>query len=387
MTTRSPPSPTVTEVASDWSASASPATKIRPRAPSCRSPSSPRRCSPRPSRGSAACTSLLRAPPRSVLGDRADHDRCPPTSRGSGPPSPWPSPGRARRRRRSRRAPRGSSANGPSVKTRSPVDRADDGGVARRVGEGVAGHVVAGLADRLVVVHPGLEVALVEVVTGGVDQVHVLHGVPLSREVVRDDDERPLAQMDIEPGGLLHRIPTLPWRTVLMLIVHNAALRGRSGRWSLTIGQRPLHFDPTRFRYDPRHPALDAEGNLVTEPFVDAHLHLCKVHTLDLVGEGPLTAYTRGTMGAAMDAIDGAAAVKTHQTEQAVDRARPIGADRVGPPRRPGGAGVRRRRPGGRADRGEGAARAEGGVRRVRRRAGRRLPPGRPAQGPRHRGS
>ncbi|WP_061299270.1 amidohydrolase family protein [Herbidospora cretacea] len=103
-----------------------------------------------------------------------------------------------------------------------------------------------------------------------------------------------------------------------MLTVHNAALRGRSGRWSLTIDRgrfTSIEPDPGT---TPATPALDAGGNLVTEPFVDAHLHLCKVHTLDLVGEGPLTAYTRGTMGAAMDAIDGAAAVKSHQTEEAV---------------------------------------------------------------------
>ncbi|WP_066372674.1 amidohydrolase family protein [Herbidospora mongoliensis] len=108
-----------------------------------------------------------------------------------------------------------------------------------------------------------------------------------------------------------------------MLIVRNAALRGRSGRWSLTVDQcRFTSIEPDSGT-TPATPAVDAGGGLVTEPFVDAHLHLCKVHTLDLAGEGPLRAYTRGTMGAAMDAIDGASAVKAHQTEEAVtERAR-----------------------------------------------------------------
>ncbi|GAB1820591.1 amidohydrolase family protein [Herbidospora sp. RD11066] len=108
-----------------------------------------------------------------------------------------------------------------------------------------------------------------------------------------------------------------------MLTVHNAALRGRSGRWSLTIERGRFTSINPDSGTTPATPALDAGGNLVTEPFVDAHLHLCKVHTLDLAGEGPLNSYTAGTMGAAMDAIDGAAAVKTHQTEEAVtERAR-----------------------------------------------------------------
>ncbi len=108
-----------------------------------------------------------------------------------------------------------------------------------------------------------------------------------------------------------------------MLIVHNAALRGRPGRWSLTAERGRITSIGPDSGTTPAAPALDAEGNLVTEPFVDAHLHLCKVHTLDLAGGGPLAAYTKGTMGAAMDAIDGASAVKAGQTEEAVtERAR-----------------------------------------------------------------
>jgi cytosine deaminase len=35
---------------------------------------------------------------------------------------------------------------------------------------------------------------------------------------------------------------------------------------------------------------IDAEGGLVTESFVDAHLHLDKVNTLDRVGDDAITA-------------------------------------------------------------------------------------------------
>ncbi|MDX6433044.1 MAG: hypothetical protein QOE54_5410 [Streptosporangiaceae bacterium] len=70
---------------------------------------------------------------------------------------------------------------------------------------------------------------------------------------------------------------------------------------------------------------IDADGALVTEPFADAHLHLCKVHTLDLAGATALADYTSGTMGAAMGAIEKAAEVKQSQTYEAViGRARSV---------------------------------------------------------------
>ncbi|TAM84941.1 MAG: cytosine deaminase [Jatrophihabitans sp.] len=55
-----------------------------------------------------------------------------------------------------------------------------------------------------------------------------------------------------------------------------------------------------------------AEGGLVTESFVNAHLHLDKVFTLDDAGEGALTAYTGGAMDAALDSIRYASAMKAH---------------------------------------------------------------------------
>ncbi len=55
---------------------------------------------------------------------------------------------------------------------------------------------------------------------------------------------------------------------------------------------------------------IDARGRLVTESFVNGHLHLCKVYTLDMVGQKALGAYHGESMGRAMTAIELASEVK-----------------------------------------------------------------------------
>lgn len=55
---------------------------------------------------------------------------------------------------------------------------------------------------------------------------------------------------------------------------------------------------------------IDADGRLVTESFVNGHLHLDKVYTLGMVGDEALLAYTSGSMGGAMTGIELARAVK-----------------------------------------------------------------------------
>jgi cytosine deaminase len=65
---------------------------------------------------------------------------------------------------------------------------------------------------------------------------------------------------------------------------------------------------------------VPADGGLVTEPFVDAHLHLDKVHTLPLIGDAALRAYTAGGMADSARGIELARAVKEHYT---VDRLLP----------------------------------------------------------------
>ena len=55
---------------------------------------------------------------------------------------------------------------------------------------------------------------------------------------------------------------------------------------------------------------IDASGNLVTESFVNTHLHLCKVYTLAMMDEEALKDYHGEGMGKAMTAIELAARVK-----------------------------------------------------------------------------
>ncbi len=63
---------------------------------------------------------------------------------------------------------------------------------------------------------------------------------------------------------------------------------------------------------------VDAAGNLVTESFVNTHLHLDKVFTLHRLGDAALAEYQSGDMGKAMSAIETAAAVKDGQDPEAM---------------------------------------------------------------------
>lgn len=63
-------------------------------------------------------------------------------------------------------------------------------------------------------------------------------------------------------------------------------------------------------RTGPDVDVVDAEGRLVTPTFVDGHLHLDKVFTLERAGEAALEAYTSGSMGGTAEAIERARAVK-----------------------------------------------------------------------------
>lgn len=60
---------------------------------------------------------------------------------------------------------------------------------------------------------------------------------------------------------------------------------------------------------------IDAAGNIVTESFVNPHLHLCKVYTLRMMDELALQDYHGGEMGRAMSAIELAARVKEKYDE------------------------------------------------------------------------
>lgn len=61
---------------------------------------------------------------------------------------------------------------------------------------------------------------------------------------------------------------------------------------------------------------IEARGNLVTESFVNPHLHLCKVYTRQMMDEGALTGYHAEGMGKAMTTIELAARVKEKYDEE-----------------------------------------------------------------------
>jgi cytosine deaminase len=93
------------------------------------------------------------------------------------------------------------------------------------------------------------------------------------------------------------------------LVVRNARLRGaRGGPVDIAIGDGRIqsvgaHGGAARLE-------VDAGGNLVTEAFVNPHLHLDKVFTLHRAGERALRAYQADAMGRAMRAIEEASRVK-----------------------------------------------------------------------------
>lgn len=60
---------------------------------------------------------------------------------------------------------------------------------------------------------------------------------------------------------------------------------------------------------------IDAKGNLVTESFVNGHLHLDKVYTLDRAGQKAIEEYNEGGMSNALSSIASAAEFKTQYAE------------------------------------------------------------------------
>ena len=60
---------------------------------------------------------------------------------------------------------------------------------------------------------------------------------------------------------------------------------------------------------------LDADGGLISESFINPHLHLCKVYTLQQIGEDTLRDYHGSNMANAMSAIEKASIVKESYKE------------------------------------------------------------------------
>src|SRR5215471_12399189 len=99
------------------------------------------------------------------------------------------------------------------------------------------------------------------------------------------------------------------------IAIHRARLRGDGDQLSdigicdgriATIGRRRDAGATTE---------IDARGNLVTESYVNPHLHLCKVWTLPMMEEDALAAYQGDSMARAMSGIELASKVKEKYAE------------------------------------------------------------------------
>ncbi|MBP1589038.1 MAG: amidohydrolase family protein [Kiritimatiellae bacterium] len=100
------------------------------------------------------------------------------------------------------------------------------------------------------------------------------------------------------------------------LLVKNAQLRRRNGKFNIAIEKGKIAKISARPLPGKAAKTIDAEGNLVTEPFVNTHLHLCKVYTLERMDALALNAYHGADMGGAMTAIELAARVKAEYNEK-----------------------------------------------------------------------
>ena len=99
------------------------------------------------------------------------------------------------------------------------------------------------------------------------------------------------------------------------ILIRRAKLRGRSGGL-FDIGIADGRITAIEERIEGRaEKEIDAQGNLVTESFVNPHLHLCKVYTLQMMDEEALKDYHGEGMGKAMTAIELAARVKEKYDE------------------------------------------------------------------------
>ncbi len=97
------------------------------------------------------------------------------------------------------------------------------------------------------------------------------------------------------------------------LVITNARLRGSEDTVDIAIdGEQitALGRDVGKGQQE-----VDARGGLVTESFVDPHLHLCKVYTFRQLGAEALKQYQEAGMGGAMTAIEMAAAIKASYAE------------------------------------------------------------------------
>ncbi len=99
------------------------------------------------------------------------------------------------------------------------------------------------------------------------------------------------------------------------LLIRNARLRKREEACDIAITGGKIKKIAPKIAGS-AETEIDASGGLVTESFLNAHLHLCKVYTLQMMSEDALKDYHDGGMGKAMTAIEAAAKVKENYDEK-----------------------------------------------------------------------
>jgi cytosine deaminase len=100
------------------------------------------------------------------------------------------------------------------------------------------------------------------------------------------------------------------------IAIRHARLRGAADRQYADIGIRDGRIAAIAPRLEAAGAVeIKARGNLVTESFVNPHLHLCKVWTLPMMEEEALRAYQGEGMGEALSGIELASKIKNKYAE------------------------------------------------------------------------
>ena len=99
------------------------------------------------------------------------------------------------------------------------------------------------------------------------------------------------------------------------ILIQNARMRGSSRLHDIGILDGQIVSIETRTEATANH-SIDARGNLVSESFINPHLHLCKVYTRKMMDDEALTGYHAEGMGRAMTTIELAARVKEKYAEE-----------------------------------------------------------------------
>ncbi len=99
------------------------------------------------------------------------------------------------------------------------------------------------------------------------------------------------------------------------ILIKNAQLRNLAGLTDIGILNKGIASIEKEIKGTAEQ-MIDAQGNLVTESFVNPHLHLCKVYTRQMMDDEALTGYHAEGMGKAMTTIELAARVKEKYAQE-----------------------------------------------------------------------